>query len=224
MALLGATSLTGCNSIPQFIPGLADVGVTTTAASRTIFRMATSPVSWTKDTTAFDGMLRITNAASLSPGGSLNFPAVFTSSFPSSLTFDQQPIGLTVTAAAAFSTPSVTSGPGGNTTTQPATLSLTQVTQHSHQYTAVASGFIGPGVTANIAAQVAAAPSPTTAAGGGGSHFHTIQVHTHNVGTVNGSDYLPHTHPTAGTNHTHTVTTTQSFNVNYVDMIISIKN
>ena len=55
MALLGVTSLTGCNSIPQFIAGTADVGA---SASRTVFRMATSPVSWTKDTAAFDGMLK----------------------------------------------------------------------------------------------------------------------------------------------------------------------
>ena len=222
MALLGATSLTGCNSIPQFLPGNADVGVTTSAASRTVFRMATSPVSWTKDTTAFDGTLRIVNSSTLSPGGSLNFPTVFSSSVPLSVTFDANPINLTVNPTIALPTTFATS-PGGNTSTQPVTLSLAQVATHSHSYNTAATGLIGPGATANIADQVANTPNPTTGVGGDGAHLHTIPAHLHQISNHPGSLNL-HNHSVTSTSHTHTVTSTQNFNINYVDIIISRKD
>lgn len=219
MAVLGATSLTGCNSIPQFIAGTADVGA---SASRTVFRMATSPVSWTKDTAAFDGTLRVVNGASLSPGGSSNFPAVFASSVPLSVTLVQNSISLSVTQASAFPGTALNSGQDGGTNTEPVTLSTPQITAHAHPYVTAATGQIGPGATANIlAASPAPAGSPTSADGGGGAHIHTVQQHTHpflGPGTFN-----QHNHQMTG-QHSHTVTSTQNFNINYVDMIISIKD
>ena len=223
MALLGATSLTGCNSIPQFIPGTADVGVSTSAASRTVFRMATSPVSWTKDTAAFNGTLRIVNGSTLSPGGSVNFPTVFSTSVPLSVTLDQNSIGLSVVGTSAFPSGSVQLPTilGGDTSTNPSTLSTSQIVSHFHTHSVATTGFIGPFTTANIAAQVAPVVTATGSAGQGGAHSHTIQAHLHPITTGTNS----HTHTATSTQHSHTVTpTTQNFNINYVDIIVSIKN
>lgn len=218
MAVLGATSLTGCNSIPQFIAGTADVGA---SASRTVFRMATSPVSWTKDTTAFDGTLRVVNGASLSPGGSSNFPTVFAASVPLSVTLNQSAISLTVSPASAFPGAAIQTQPGGNINTDNATLSVSQTSSHEHPYIYSASGAIAPGATANVAAQVASSPSPTGGYGASpAAHNHVIAAHTH---PLLSGETGPHNHQMTG-QHSHTVTTTQNFNINYVDMIISIKD
>lgn len=216
MAVLGATSLTGCNSIPQFMPGVADVGAST--ASRTIFRMATSPVSWTKDTAAFDGMLRVVNGATLSPGGSASFPTVFTATAPLSVTLAQNIIGLTINQAAAFPGANLPSGPGGDSNTQPAAVSTAQITAHDHPYIAGATGSLAPGTTANHAAQ-ATSPAQFTSTGQNQGHIHGIDAHTHQLlGT-----FQQHAHTISG-QHGHTVTSTQTFHVNYVDMIVSIKD
>lgn len=213
MALLGATSLTGCNSIPQFIAGTADVGA---SASRTVFRMATSPVSWTKDTTAFDGTLRITNGASLSPGGSSNFPVVFTTAAPLSVTLVQNAVALSVTQAAAFPDATSTAADGSGTT-DATTVSLAQLSGHGHPYIGPAPGNLNAGTTVqNITTAQATISSGSY--GFGGSHTHNWGSHTHALGTIS-----QHTHTISG-QHSHTVTSTQNFNVNYVDMIISIKD
>jgi hypothetical protein len=54
MALLGATTLTGCNSIPDFIA----------TGSVTIYRQSAAPTSWTRITsdTANNRMLRVINS------------------------------------------------------------------------------------------------------------------------------------------------------------------
>lgn len=213
MALLGATSLTGCNSIPQFIAGTADVGA---SASRTVFRMATSPVSWTKDTTAFDGTLRVTNGASLSPGGSSNFPVVFTASSPLSVTLSQNVVALSVDLAAAF--PDVTSTDlGGSGSVDGTTISVPTMGSHGHPYIGPAPGNANAGTTvSNITTAQATISSGSY--GGGGSHNHSFSSHSHALGPI-----IQHTHTISG-QHSHTVTSTQNFNVNYVDMIISIKD
>ena len=216
MALLGATSLTGCNSIPQFIAGVADVGA---SASRTIFRMATSPVSWTKDTAAFDGMLRITNAASLSPGGSLNFPAVFTSSVPLTVTLNQNAIGLTVNTQTAFPGFVLNTGNADTPASTGATVSEPQITSHVHDYISPQSSFLSPNTTANHASP-AQSVSNFSPAGQGQSHNHGTQPHDHPL--LNGQPG-PHGHSISG-QHAHTVTSTQNFSVNYVDIIVSIKD
>lgn len=213
MALLGVTSLTGCNSIPQFIAGTADVGA---SASRTVFRMATSPVSWTKDTTAFDGTLRITNGASLSPGGSVNFPIVFSASSPLSVTLAQNSISATINQAAAF--PNTTNtGDGGGGTLSPVTLALTQMGPHSHPYITPTSATATAGTqTGNIT--IATSSENTGGYGAGGSHTHNFAGHTHSLGPIS-----QHSHSLSG-QHSHTISSTQNFEINYVDMIISVKD
>lgn len=67
MAILGSTNLTGCNSIPDFIP----------TGTRMIFEQSTiAPLSWTKLTTHNNKALRVV-AGTATPGGSTEFSSVF---------------------------------------------------------------------------------------------------------------------------------------------------
>jgi hypothetical protein len=68
MAVLGATTLTGCSSIPDFIAG----------SSQTIFRGTNAPTGWTKLTDLDDRALRVVASGALSSGGSNPFVNIFT--------------------------------------------------------------------------------------------------------------------------------------------------
>ena len=68
MSLLGATTLTGCNSIPDFIAG----------GSLVLFQQTTAPTSWTKQTTHDNKALRVVSGTA-TPGGSTAFTSVFAS-------------------------------------------------------------------------------------------------------------------------------------------------
>ena len=68
MAVLGATNLTGCNSIPDFIAG----------GSLVLFQQTTAPTSWTKQTTHNNKALRVVTGTA-TPGGSTAFSTVFAS-------------------------------------------------------------------------------------------------------------------------------------------------
>jgi hypothetical protein len=68
MAVLGATNLTGCNSIPDFIAG----------GSLVLFQQTTAPTSWTKQTTHNNKALRVVSGTA-TPGGSTAFTTVFAS-------------------------------------------------------------------------------------------------------------------------------------------------
>jgi len=68
MAVLGSTSLTGCNSIPDFIA----------AGSLMLFQQTSAPTGWTKQTTHNDKALRVVSGA-VSPGGTTAFSGVFAS-------------------------------------------------------------------------------------------------------------------------------------------------
>lgn len=72
MAVLGSTSLTGCNSIPDFIA----------AGSLVIFQQTAAPTSWTKQITHNDKALRVVSGTA-TPGGTTAFSSVFTSRTPS---------------------------------------------------------------------------------------------------------------------------------------------
>ena len=68
MAVLGSTSLTGCNSIPDFIA----------AGSLMFFQSTTAPTGWTKQTTHNDKALRVVTGTA-TPGGSSSFSTIFAS-------------------------------------------------------------------------------------------------------------------------------------------------
>ena len=71
MAVLGSTTLTGCNSIPDFIA----------TGSLTLFQQTSAPTSWTKQTTHNDKALRVVSGAA-SSGGTFGFSAVFANRTP----------------------------------------------------------------------------------------------------------------------------------------------
>jgi hypothetical protein len=68
MAILGATTLTGCNSIPDFIA----------TSTKTIYRGTSAPTGWTKLTDIDNCCLRVVASGALSPGGSNPFTDTFT--------------------------------------------------------------------------------------------------------------------------------------------------
>lgn len=73
MAVLGATDLTGCNSIPDFIP----------SGTKMIFQQSTiAPTSWTKLTTHDNKALRVVTGTATPGGGPLAFTQVFASRTP----------------------------------------------------------------------------------------------------------------------------------------------
>ena len=67
MAVLGSTTLTGCNSIPDFIG----------TGFLMLFQQTSAPTGWTKQTTHNDKALRVVSGT-VSPGGTYSFSAVFT--------------------------------------------------------------------------------------------------------------------------------------------------
>jgi hypothetical protein len=71
MAVLGTTTLTGCNSIPDFIA----------AGTLMTFQQTTAPTSWTKQTTHNNKSLRVVSGTAGS-GGNTAFTSVFTSRTP----------------------------------------------------------------------------------------------------------------------------------------------
>jgi hypothetical protein len=72
MAVLGATSLTGCNSIPDFIA----------SGSLMLFQQSAAPTSWTKDTTSHNNKALRVVTGTASPGGTTAFTTVFASRTP----------------------------------------------------------------------------------------------------------------------------------------------
>jgi hypothetical protein len=207
MAVLGATSLTGCTSIPSFIA----------SGSKTVFRMASTPVSWTKDTAVNTGTLRVVSG-SVSSGGSLIWDQIFTTRPYSFSTVAVQDGGTinsqTVTISVEpnnFLSPQTT----GDTT-----IAVPTMRSHTHPFnqpTPPRQMFPG---TQNFANAVTAAQA--TAAGGGGSHNHAINsVHTHPFPAIPNAN---HQHPLIKIPHSHTVSGSVDFNLTYVDIIIASKD
>lgn len=150
MSVLGATSLTGCNSIPDFIAG----------GSLMLFQQTTAPTSWTKQTTHNNKALRVVSGTAGS-GGSTAFTSVFSSRIPSG-SIDQ----ITVSASVQ------------NTTLQLAQIpshAHAAGTALFAQVIAAPAGFPGT----NIRLADAGGPG-TSGAGSNGAHAHPISVSQHN--------------------------------------------
>jgi hypothetical protein len=207
MAVLGATSLTGCDSIPSFIA----------AGTKSIFQMATSPTSWTKDTTPNQAMLRLINGVSLAPGGSNAFPTIFSATKALSLNTSFESITATVGQTAAH-TALVTSSSDGSGTVQPASLSTAQITPHTHPMIVIATTLRDTGGGSG-GRNPPLATRDTGSSGSGQTHTHTFPGHTHAVAA---SPTTLHNHTVAA--HSHGYSTTQNFALAYVDMIISTKD
>jgi hypothetical protein len=214
MAVLEATRLTECNSIPSFIE----------SGSKMIFNMSTSPTSWTKDTTPNSIMLRVVNGTVSSGSvGSLTFPQVFTSSRSYSLSStNPSSVPLTINPVTVTYSGMPDSGlSAAQTNTQ--TVNTPQQSPHLHPYVLP----VGSTTRATNGAAAMIVPIASTTAsfqpiGGGVAHSHAIDLqHTHPFPTISA-----HNHQVSGGSHTHPLSpgTISGFDLNYVDFIISSKN
>ena len=201
MAVLGSTSLTGCNSIPDFIAG----------GSLMLFQQTAAPTSWTKQTTHNNKALRVVTGTA-APGGSTAFTTVFASRTPGGTIS-----GSTGQIAAGGSTGQVAAGG----TVNAHTLATTRIPAHAHSFTnfPTSSGSNPSGTNtegSTIFSSGVVTSRNTTNTGGGQSHNHPFS----------GSQ---HAHPFAGSQHAHPFSGTftgaaQDFAVQYVDIIIAVKN
>jgi hypothetical protein len=206
MATLLSTKLEDCNFIPGFI----------SSGSRMTFENATSPVSWSKDTSlSTDGVALRVVTGSLNPGGATAFTQVLT----------QRSIGLTLGQTGATVTLGASSA---NIATQPAQSSapftsgpsVADIPNHTHDFPSNDTRTTAPGPNAR-AMPGAFQTLSTTAAGQSGGHTHGVTVSAHNHAVQS-----PHTHATTGL-HTHTVpgpASQENFSVLYRDIIIATKD
>lgn len=214
MAVLGATSLTGCDSIPSFIA----------AGTKSIFNMATAPVSWTKFD-ALQSTLRVVNGAVLSPGGAQTFSTVFSSTRTIvNATFQTAFINLDIGQGFSSASPfAVQPSTLGNTPA--ATVSSAQFAAHDHPLQRAYTGSNVNNVPLLPRAPTLALQVDTQATGQSGTHTHVTDAHTH---TITAPSLILHSHPNANGNglHLHPVTTlaTQNFGISYVDVIIASKD
>jgi hypothetical protein len=150
MAVLGATTLTGCNSIPAFIE----------SGSRMIFEQSSAPPSWTKLDTHDNKALRVVNGTA-TPGGSTAFTSVFTSRTPagSVILLDDGAVGDTT-----LSTPQIPSHAHTNGAAYPGLRTVALPVISTPTYTP-------PGY-------FLAGPSNTGATVGDGAHNHPFTVGT----------------------------------------------
>ena len=129
MAILSLDTLSGCNSIPGFISGDADVGLVT---SRLTFNQTSAPTSWTKDTTTHNNTaLRVVNTVSLTPGGSRGFTVAFPATKAVAGSIVQNTTGVSVQGAPAGVTITATQT---GVVVQGHTLSIAQLPAHTHNY------------------------------------------------------------------------------------------
>jgi hypothetical protein len=157
MAVLGATNLTGCNSIPDFIAG----------GSLMLFQQTAAPTSWTKQTTHNNKALRVVSGTA-TPGGSTAFTTVFASRTPAG----------TISAS---SGQIAAGGVVDNTT-----LATPQIPSHAHNQGQLSGGTFPGDIFAPLTSGAGDNPFRATstvntgAAGGGGAHAHPFSGSQHN--------------------------------------------
>jgi hypothetical protein len=180
--------------------------------------MATTPVSWTKDTTVNEGSLRVVNG-SASPGGSITWSQCFATR-PFSASIQPNTDGCSVQPATV--TVTMTQSSATQTQTGLTALQESQINGHNHVCNMNPGNLsFGPGTAALYAGRVlvqwqSTGPSPA----GGGQHSHAV-VSQHTHGFLSDS---PHTHAISGA-HDHTGNSgSVDFNLTYVDMIIASKD
>lgn len=232
MAILTVDSLTGCNSIPDFIP----------SGTRTIFYNTNSPSSWTKDTTSHnDKALRVTNG-SVSSGGTSPFLTVFpaTSRSVQGTVSTAPNIGASVVQKTITADGPVTTGQIDAITQSPITVSSwilqeSQIAQHTHScFRRPNTSDLGLGITAQpqntlrVDNQVVQGSFGDNTAVTG--HSHGIATNAQVAGTRD-----QHSHPVTATQHTHPISagphnhlvspgSVQDFSISYVDVIIAQKD
>ena len=154
MAVLGATNLTGCNSIPDFIAG----------GSLMLFQQTSAPTSWTKQTTHNNKALRVVSGTA-TPGGSTAFTSVFASRTPAgSVSVSGGTVGNTT-----LTTPQIPSHTHPGACFAPNSRIDDDVIRSGTPYPAPIQYFAP---VYNVGAQ----PSDTGSTGGNGAHSHPFSV------------------------------------------------
>lgn len=218
MAILGLDSLTGCNSIPDFIA----------TGTRMIFNATAAPTSWTKDTTSHNNKALRIITGTVSSGGSNPFTAVFPSTQKAvQLTLNdnsesKSPGPVTVSVNVLQTTVNVncqTQTSDGNT-----------MATHAHSGVRFPGdaqpGPVGPPQNISVVSRgvspLAVNNNVTNAASV--SHNHLFPGATSSHGHPTNS--AAHNHPTTNSsNHGHTINaTSQDFEISYFDVIIASKN
>jgi hypothetical protein len=212
MAILGATSLTGCDSIPSFIA----------TSSRMVFEQTAAPTSWTKETNAAynDVALRVVTGT-VSSGGATPFVTVFPNSPRSTPVALSGPSGLSVQGSGTIL--GVQGSPiGSGVGVQGHTLTTAQIRSHTHGYTVRGTTLGGRGSASLQNTPLQPFEAITSgAAGGDVGHGHGISDSNHGHPISPGN----HTHPTTEASHSHTFTmTARDFRLLYMDVIICSKN
>lgn len=216
MAVLGATTLTGCLYIESFLGG-TDPGTGT--GYKCVFNQTTPSTSWTKETALAynDIALRVVTGTGAATGGSTAFSTVLTA----------RSIGLSIQQAAAGVT---FNQAAGNVSTgqaygyPPASLGLqgavADLPSHTHQFQ---RNLAEPILDSNIARTNATLTGPFTSGGSGSSlqHGHTATwgLHAHGVTDTHGHGIAGqhgHTPPGPGTQ--------DNFAVLYRDVVIARKD
>lgn len=217
MAILGLDSLTGCNSIPDFLA----------TGTRMIFNATTAPPSWTKDTTSHNNKALRIVTGTVASGGLSPFSTVFpTTQKPVAGTTSTDGASITLNpATVAFNTGQTTV----NVNSQNRTSNNNTMDTHTHnglRYPGDAQPgpVIQPLNLASVARGLEAlAINQNTASPVNAQHNHTFPGATsqHNHTTTS----TAHTHNTNTAPHTHQITVAaQDFAISYYDVIIATKN
>jgi hypothetical protein len=217
MAVLGASDLTGCDSIPNFIA----------TGSRMVFEQTGAPTSWTKETSAaFNNVALQVITGTVTNGGGSPFTSVFPTVAkgvsavplvgPANLTVNNPPGAILAVQA---------SPEGAGAAYNNVFITVDRMRSHSHTYVPRGSALVGRGSATSLTApDLTFTPAGTTSnSGSGDSHNHTI-TGTHGPGNHPVSPGQ-HTHTVNAANHTHSFTmTARDFDVNYMDVIICTKD
>lgn len=212
MAILGITTLTGCDSIPSFI----------VSGTRMIFEQAAAPsASWTKETNAaFNDIALKVTTSTIGSGGSSPFVTVFpaTNKGLSAYPFSN-PSGLTLNPSGTILSvnPSLSGG-----TSDSEIISIGEMRSHAHTYQRRGDTLVQRGSAATQNTPLLGNLTYDTAdSAGGGGHIHGIQDGGHSHAISSGD----HSHPFNEANHTHQFQmTARNFSLLYMDVIICTKD
>lgn len=220
MSVLGATTLTGCSFIEQFLGGI-DPGTGT--GYRCIFNSTNPSTSWTKETSLAynNAALRVVTGTGAGTGGSSAFTTVLSSNKSiglsvgtgtANVTFQSsQPGNVSANAASLF--PSGGGNPSGG--------AVADLPTHTHNFDRHAAVPVQPAAPLRVNSQLQTARQ-TTDRGSSTQHTHTIQASPHTHGITSN-----HTHTVSGGSHGHTPPvpgTQEDFAVLYQDVVIARKD
>jgi len=220
MAVLGSTTLTGCEYIESFLGGYIPF---TTTGYMCVFNQTTPGGSWTKVTNPAynDIALRVVTGGSGNQiSGSTAFSSVLTTK---SIGLSIQPASAGVTFNSASGNVSLQNKTIQNSPTPVQTTTsanLADLPLHTHQFQRFNAQQILQS-TADRANSTLAAAQDSGTTGGNVQHSHTLQFTAHSH-SVNSS----HTHQISGS-HTHEVSgpqTQENFAVLYRDVVIAEKD